>query len=282
MNIREIIKEVNYIYYFSGGVAFFRTKDGKGEHQGLIDQSGEIVWDVKWRNLAMRSADHPDFIRIHDREKKEWLFLDIRTLQFEPQPEWYTAERQTPAWQMVNNAPTVQFIKGVETMFDYSPLRYLNEKYVAFADKNRSRSSAGEDRSSLTAFLDRKWGVLDLEGKEVLPAIFEDVDMGGKENHFVVKYDGLCGVMDDKQKWIIPREYSSLYCYEPHNAYVAYDQKPRRKRIGGMLDTEGKVILPFLYEHVFPSPTEDMITVKRRGRWMVINSKNEKLFDIGK
>ena len=271
MNIREIIKEVNYIYYFSGGVAFFRTKDGKGEHQGLIDQSGEIVWDVKWRNLAMRVARHPDFIRIHDREKKEWLFLDVRTLQYVPVPEWYTAEKQSRAWQMVNNAPRVQFIKGVETMFDYSPLRYLNEKYVTFAEQGPQVS-----------FLPEKWGVQDLEGNVIIPAIFDKVSDADRPNHFIVRQNEKEGVIDEHMKWIIPCEYSSLYCYEPHNAYVAYDQKPRRKRIGGMLDTEGKVILPFLYEHVFPSPTEDMITVKRRGRWMVINSKNEKLFDIGK
>ena len=46
MNIREIIKEVRYIYYFSGGVAFFRAKDEKGSYQGLIDKEGEIVCRV--------------------------------------------------------------------------------------------------------------------------------------------------------------------------------------------------------------------------------------------
>lgn len=280
MNIREIIKEVEYIYYFSGGVAFFRAKDEKGSYQGLIDREGEIVWDIKWRTPAMRVRKNPNYIRTYDRQKEEWIFLDVRTLQFEPQPEWYTAQRQTPAWQMVNNAPTVQFIKGVETMFDYTPMRHLSDEYVAFAGKGRSRSSAGEDRSSLTAFLDRKWGVLDLEGKEVLPAIFEDVDMGGKENHFVVEYDGLCGVMDDKQKWIIPREYADIICYDHY--YVAFIGRDKTASMCGLLDKDGQVLLPFEYEHIFPSPTEDSITVKRRGRWKVINSKGEKLFDIGK
>ena len=156
-------------------------------------------------------------------------------------------------------------------MFDYSPLRYLNEKYVTFAEQGPQVS-----------FLPEKWGVQDLEGNIIIPAIFNKVSDADRPNRFIVRQNEKEGVIDEHMKWIIPCEYSSLYCYEPRNAYVAYDQKPRRKRIGGMLDTEGKVILPFLYEHVFPSPTEDMITVKRRGRWMVINSKNEKLFDIGK
>ena len=59
MNIREIIKEVEYIYYFSGGVAFFRAKDEKGSYQGLIDRDGEIVWDIKWRTPALRLSAFP-------------------------------------------------------------------------------------------------------------------------------------------------------------------------------------------------------------------------------
>ncbi len=262
MNIREIIKEVEYIYYFSGGVAFFRAKDEKGSYQGLIDREGEIVWDIKWRTPAMRLRRNPNYIRTYDRQKEEWIFLDVRTLQFEPQPEWYTAERQTPAWQMVNNTPTVQFIKGVETMFDYTPMRHLSDEYVAFADK------------------DRKWGVQDLEGMEVLPAIFEDVDMGGMENHFVVKYDGLCGVMDDKQKWIIPREYANIICYDHY--YVAFIGRDKTASVCGLLDKEGQVLLPFEYENIFPSPTEQLITVQQAGQWRVINPKGETVFDIGK
>ena len=281
MNIREIIKDVEYIYYFSGGVAFFRAKDEKGSYQGLIDQAGEIVWNIKWRTLAMRLNKYPNYIRTYDKQKKEWIFLDVRTLQFEPQPEWYTAQRQTPAWQMVKNAPKVQFIKGVETMFDYKPLRHLSEKYLSFEGRDSSQDS-DEDRRSLSSFLRQKWGVQDLEGNVVIPAIFDDISGGDRPERFIVKHNDKEGVIDDHMKWIIPCEYSSLICFEPHNAYVAYDEKPRRKPVGGMLDTEGNLIMPFLYEHIFPSPTEDMITVKRRGRWKVINSKGEKLFDIGK
>ena len=93
MNIREIIKDVKYIYYFSGGVAFFRAKDENGSYQGLIDQAGEIVWG-KWRNLAIRLWSHPDYIQTAN-EKKEWIYLDVRTLQFESEPEWHKAEMQT-------------------------------------------------------------------------------------------------------------------------------------------------------------------------------------------
>ena len=155
--------------------------------------------------------------------------------------------------------------------------KYLNEAYIAFAVRDRN---SGAEEGSIAALLQRKWGVLDLEGKEVLPAIFEDVDMGGKENHFVVEYDGLCGVMDDKQKWIIPREYADIICYDHY--YVAFIGRDKTASMCGLLDKDGQVLLPFLYEHIFPSPTEDSITVKRRGRWKVINSKGEKLFDIGK
>ena len=277
MNIREIIKEVRYIYYFSGGVAFFRAKDEKGSYQGLIDRDGEIVWDIKWRTPAMRLRRNPNYIRTYDKQKEEWIFLDVRTLEFVTEPECVRARESSRAWRMAHDAPKAQFIKGIETPFDVPMKRYLNEAYIAFAVKDRSRNV---EEGSIAALLQRKWGVQDLEGKEVLPAIFEDVDMGGKENHFVVKYDGLCGVMDDKQKWIIPREYADIICYDHY--YVAFIGRDKTASMCGLLDKDGQVLLPFEYEHIFPSPTEDSITVKRRGRWKVINSKGEKLFDIGK
>ena len=276
MNIREIIKEVKYIYYFSGGVAFFRAKDEKGSYQGLIDRDGEIVWDIKWRTPALRLSAFPNYIKTAN-EKKEWIYLDVRTLEFVTEPECIRARESSRAWRMAHDAPKAQFIKGIETPFDVPMKKYLNEAYIAFAVRDRN---SGAEEGSIAALLQRKWGVLDLEGKEVLPAIFEDVDMGGKENHFVVEYDGLCGVMDDKQKWIIPREYADIICYDHY--YVAFIGRDKTASMCGLLDKDGQVLLPFLYEHIFPSPTEDSITVKRRGRWKVINSKGEKLFDIGK
>lgn len=69
MNIREIIKEVETIHFFSEGVAFFRAKDEKGRYQGLIDKTGEIVWG-KWRTPALRLSAFPNYIKTAI-EKKE-------------------------------------------------------------------------------------------------------------------------------------------------------------------------------------------------------------------
>ena len=275
MNIREIIKEVEYIYYFSGGVAFFRAKDEKGSYQGLIDQAGEIVWG-KWRTPALRLSAFPNYIKTAN-EKKEWIYLDVRTLEFVTEPECVRARESSRAWRMAHDAPKAQFIKGIETPFDVPMKKYLNEAYIAFAVRDRN---SGAEEGSIAALLQRKWGVLDLEGKEVLPAIFEDVDMGGKENHFVVKYDGLCGVMDDKQKWIIPREYADIICYDHY--YVAFIGRDKTASMCGLLDKDGQVLLPFEYENIFPSPTEKLITVQQAGQWRVINPKGETVFEIGK
>ena len=275
MNIREIIKEVEYIYYFSGGVAFFRAKDEKGSYQGLIDQAGEIVWG-KWRTPALRLSAFPNYIKTAN-EKKEWIYLDVRTLEFVTEPECVRARESSRAWRMAHDAPKAQFIKGIETPFDVPMKKYLNEAYIAFAVRDRN---SGAEEGSIAALLQRKWGVQDLEGKEVLPAIFEDVDMGGKENHFVVKYDGLCGVMDDKQKWIIPREYADIICYDHY--YVAFIGRDKTASVCGLLDKDGQVLLPFEYENIFPSPTEKLITVQQAGQWRVINPKGETVFEIGK
>ena len=275
MNIREIIKEVEYIYYFSGGVAFFRAKDEKGSYQGLIDQAGEIVWG-KWRTPALRLSAFPNYIKTAN-EKKEWIYLDVRTLEFVTEPECVRARESSRAWRMAHDAPKAQFIKGIETPFDVPMKKYLNEAYIAFAVRDRN---SGAEEGSIAALLQRKWGVQDLEGKEVLPAIFEDVDMGGKENHFVVKYDGLCGVMDDKQKWIIPREYADIICYDHY--YVAFIGRDKTASMCGLLDKDGQVLLPFEYENIFPSPTEKLITVQQAGQWRVINPKGETVFEIGK
>ena len=241
----------------------------------MIEQAGEIVWG-KWRTPALRLSAFPNYIKTAN-EKKEWIYLDVRTLEFVTEPECVRARESSRAWRMAHDAPKAQFIKGIETPFDVPMKKYLNEAYIAFAVRDRN---SGAEEGSIAALLQRKWGVLDLEGKEVLPAIFEDVDMGGKENHFVVKYDGLCGVMDDKQKWIIPREYADIICYDHY--YVAFIGRDKTASVCGLLDKDGQVLLPFEYENIFPSPTEQLITVQQAGQWRVINPKGETVFEIGK
>ena len=54
------------------------------------------------------------------------------------------------------------------------------------------------------------------------------------------------------------------------------------RELCGLLDKDGQVLLPFEYENIFPSPTEQLITVQQAGQWKVINPKGETVFEIGK
>ena len=94
-------------------------------------------------------------------------------------------------------------------------------------------------------------------------------------------YDAVIGWMkrrhdyEIKKEWIIPPAYQELYWKGSY--YVAYIQEGRKKQKCGLTDPKGQVLIPFDYDYLMPSRTEDLISAKKRGRYLFINSKNERI-----
>lgn len=251
MHIKEL-KELTQILYFEGDYALFRAKDEKGLYRGVINRKGEIVWNDKWRHIVMRVHEYPNIFRTYNDDKPpQRLFYDVEKQAFVPPP---TINRElSRAERIVENAQQIPFFD----FFNYPSLRYLSEEYIGFSQENYN------------------WGVQDLEGNIVLPVQFDSIGSGGEPNHFAVSKDDKAGVINDKGQWVIPPVYDSIHWRRAY--YVAYIKEPRRKKKAGLLDKFGNVLVPFEYDFLDPAYTEDIISAKKRGRFLFINSRNEKI-----
>lgn len=251
MHIKEL-KELTQILYFEGEYALFRAKDEQGLYRGVINRKGEIVWNDKWRHIVMRVHEYPNIFRTYNDDKPpQRLFYDVEKHAFVPPP---TINRElSRAERIVENAQQIPFFD----FFNYPSLRYLSEEYIGFSQENYN------------------WGVQDLEGNIVLPVQFDSIGSGGEPNHFAVSKDDKAGVINDKGQWVIPPVYDSIHWRRAY--YVAYIKEPRRKKKAGLLDKFGNVLVPFEYDFLDPAYTEDIISAKKRGRFLFINSRNEKI-----
>lgn len=256
MHIKEL-KELTQILYFEGEYAIFRAKDEQGLYRGVINRKGEIVWNDKWRHIVMRVHEYPNIFRTYNDDKPpQRLFYDVEKQAFVESPI-IDEQNLSKAHKIVNNAPHIPFFKNAPGFFDYPSLRYLSDDYIGFSYEKMN------------------WGVQDLEGNIVLPVQFDSIGSGGEPNHFAISKDKKAGVIDNQGQWVIPPVYSSIHWRRAY--YVAYIQEPRRKEKAGLLDKYGNVLVPFEYDFLDPSYTEDLISAKKRGKFLFINSRNEKI-----
>lgn len=255
MHIKEL-KELQKILYFEGDYALFRAVDEKGMYRGIINRKGEIVWNEKWRHIMIRIHGYPNIFKTHTEEHKGYIFFDVEKLAF-VNPPILDDSGKSKAKIMAENAPRIPFFECMPDLFASPSLVYLSDDYLGFSTDGR------------------KYGVQDTDGNIILPEQFDDVREGGKPNHFVVRLEKKQGVIDDKGQWVIPPVYDSIHWRRAY--YVAYIKEPRRKKKAGLLDKYGNVLVPFEYDFLDPSYTEDLISAKKRGRFLFINSHNEKI-----
>ncbi len=157
---------------------------------------------------------------------------------------------------------------------------------------------------------DSLYGVLDYEGKILLPVEYSNIKKGrGKDSTkivFTACKDGLYGLVDINNEILIPFKYHSMgyfndgvsdvgterYKYAIINEegelitpfkfnfiYTFYDRiaaTDKGYRKYGVIDTEGNEVIPFTYElTTVVSGHKDLILAKRDGKYGAINRQNE-------
>jgi len=113
----------------------------------------------------------------------------------------------------------------------------------------------------------RKWGFIDRTGKEVIPTKFEDFGLGGfKDGLIPAQLNGKWGFIDQAGKEVIPFKYDNANHFSEGLAGVYLDGK------GGYIDPSGKVVIPFEYGMV--SDFENGRAMVGLGRGYVYLDKN--------
>lgn len=181
---------------------------------GVMDKTGKIVIEPKYNGIQIPNPSKPVFICIgeYDKEAKEY-----DTKAFNDKGE-----------QLFSEYDKIETI-SVETNIETTPY----------------------EKSTLVYRKDGKYGLINLEGKQITEPIYEEISsMHYKEGTFIVKYEGKLGVINLKGKEIIKPEYETI------TSDNYYNEKTKNKTTGfivsqktengyryGYMNHRGKMIL---------------------------------------
>lgn len=137
-----------------------------------------------------------------------------------------------------------------------------DEYYGGLAKKN----VGGEFVESEDKIVGGKWGVVDYSGKDVVPAIYDQISIF-KDGYIKVTLDGNCGILNKKGEEIIPIMYSDTTCVSEGMAGVCLNSK------WGFVDLKGKRVIPFKYHAITPFEN-GMAGVCKNGKWGFVDKKD--------
>ena len=107
-----------------------------------------------------------------------------------------------------------------------------------------------------------KTGLADIMGKEIVPAIYDEVEHC-YDDIYCVKLDGKYGLVKAGGEVIIPLEYDFL---SGSMSYIAAEKNGK----SGHIDITGKTIIPFEYDHIFHF-LDEVTIAQKNGKYMLID-----------
>lgn len=124
-------------------------------------------------------------------------------------------------------------------------------------------------------------GVKSASGKEIIPFVYSRIienNLGlfvfkiNKSNGYERSYS--LGYYNKQLKQVLPCQYNSLLALD--EGYIIASQNSDRKF--GLIDTVGRIIIPFEYEEM-AAPSEGLYLTKLKGKYGFINKKNHIIVD---
>ena len=114
--------------------------------------------------------------------------------------------------------------------------------------------------------LDDGYGLINIEGEEIIPCKYDDFIRFNlcNKNLFQVKSDNKYGLIDVEGKDFIPCKYDDLikiFDWWNDSYLVKLDNKY------GLINSEGKEIIPCSFDHIDPLEDDQMLKVRRENLW---------------
>lgn len=252
MNVREL-PGLKAIMGFEGEYAIFKANGPDGKILGLINRKGEIVWNDNLWHPILKMRDYDSVFFSMKRGVEGFVYFDAAQRKYIDRPQ--VSERPKSKAELIADNSEYLIYKDENGHEIYmQSIRALTDELLAYGEEPK------------------KWGVKDLDGNIIIPAQFDSVSFGG-DNQFIVEKNEQYGVIDLQGNWVIPFwEFDFLWC---RGDYIT----ARKDGKGGILDLKGNIIIPFDYEYLVPAYNEglDLISAKKDGEFIFINSKQEKI-----
>lgn len=211
---------------------------------GVINNEGETVINPEYTEIVLiPNKDVPIFICTYDLNDQDGTYKT----------------------KVINQ-------KNEEIFKEYSKVEAI--------DNFDSKQNIWYEDDVLRVEKDGKYGLINFEGKEVLPCDYDEITaLKGVTNNLLVKKDGKVGLVNEKGQTIVNTEYKDIKTLkeEYKNEYIIVNDNNQY----GIISTTGTVIIEPKYEDVKYLNNSEMFAIKDAGVWKLINKDNQILIDGG-
>ena len=154
-----------------------------------------------------------------------------------------------------------------------------NEEILAGYDKIEaldnydSKQNIWYEDNVLKVSKNGKYGIIDFEGKEVLPCDYDEITaLNGVKSNILVKKAGNIGLVNEKGQTIVPVQYKNVLTLKEgyKNEYIVVNENDQY----GLINTSGVVVIEPKYEMVKYLNSSSMFAIKEAGVWKVIDIGN--------
>ena len=211
---------------------------------GVINNEGETVINPEYTEIVLiPNKDVPIFICTYDLNDQDGTYKT----------------------KVINQ-------KNEEIFKEYSKVEAI--------DNFDSKQNIWYEDDALRVEKDGKYGLINFEGKEVLPCDYDEITaLKGVTNNLLVKKDGKVGLVNEKGQTIVNTEYKDIKTLKEgyKNEYIIVNDNNQY----GIISTTGTVIIEPKYEDVKYLNNSEMFAIKDAGVWKLINKDNHILIDGG-
>lgn len=211
---------------------------------GVINNEGETVINPEYTEIVLiPNKDVPIFICTYDLNDQDGTYKT----------------------KVINQ-------KNEEIFKEYSKVEAI--------DNFDSKQNIWYEDDVLRVEKDGKYGLINFEGKEVLPCDYDEITaLKGVTNNLLVKKDGKVGLVNEKGQTIVNTEYKDIKTLKEgyKNEYIIVNDNNQY----GIISTTGTVIIEPKYEDVKYLNNSEMFAIKDAGVWKLINKDNQILIDGG-
>lgn len=168
----------------------------------------------------------------------------------------------------------------LEPRFRYEPDFQGGYAVVALPDPGAERNMSDENEYG------NFFGVIDAQGKVILPAEYESIEISAEEGVILVKKNDLYGYMNLQGETIIAPKYDRAAMFTGDYAAVAMniETDASKDSMGyascwGMINRSGKVCIPLEHDWL-ESSSNGIAAVQRSGEYGYINAQNKTIVDF--